>query len=256
MRVRLGQGKAADPRSAPLTADGIIRPADAPTKTRLWKAIGSASRRSSSARPRRPGTLRRPGGRGALFVLASFFVASSVLRAGETMVAGGHAGSVSALLSSGWATAQESMVGESDTGQNAVTQSPDYLLAALAEREASLSERESAVAERLRTLEMAEAEFAQNMNALLAAEEALRATLSLADGAAQADLDRLTRVYESMKPKDASAQFAAMDPNFAAGFLGQMNPASAAAIMAGLPPEVANTVSLVLASRNMEVPRN
>ncbi len=55
----------------------------------------------------------------------------------------------------------------------------------------------------------------------------MRALLAVAETAAQDDLAQLTSVYESMKPADASAIFAEMDPNLAAGFLGMMQPESA-----------------------------
>jgi flagellar motility protein MotE (MotC chaperone) len=45
-----------------------------------------------------------------------------------------------------------------------------------------------------------------------------------------------------------------MDPVFAAGFLGRMRSDAAAAILAGLPPELAYSISVVLAGRNASVP--
>ena len=79
-------------------------------------------------------------------------------------------------------------------------------------------------------------------------------TLALADGATEADVARLTTVYEQMKPKESAALFEEMDPTFAAGFLARMRPEAAAGIMAGLSPEAAYTISVVLAGRNGAVP--
>jgi flagellar motility protein MotE (MotC chaperone) len=45
-----------------------------------------------------------------------------------------------------------------------------------------------------------------------------------------------------------------MDPKFAAGFLGRMRADSAAAIMAGMAPDAAYLVSVILAGRNADVP--
>ena len=87
------------------------------------------------------------------------------------------------------------------------------------------------------------------------AEEELRTTLAMADGATEADVDRLTTVYEQMKPKESAALFEEMDPNFAAGFLARMRPEAAAGIMAGLSPEAAYTISVVMAGRNSGVPK-
>ena len=68
--------------------------------------------------------------------------------------------------------------------------------------------------------------------------------------AAEDDLAGLTRVYETMKPKDAAALFERMDARFAAGFLARMRPEAGAGIMAGLSPEAAHAISVVLAGRN------
>ena len=86
------------------------------------------------------------------------------------------------------------------------------------------------------------------------AETELEATLALADGAAESDLAKLTRMYEVMKPKEAAALFTEMDPIFAAGFLGRMQPERAAAVLAGMEPKAAYTLSLILAGRNGAVP--
>ena len=102
---------------------------------------------------------------------------------------------------------------------------------------------------------IAETEIDRKMAALEEAEANLRATLALANGAAEEDLARLTDVYANMKPKQAAALFEEMDPNFAAGFLGRMRPDAAAAILAGLTPRAAYTISVVLAGRNADVPK-
>jgi flagellar motility protein MotE (MotC chaperone) len=88
-----------------------------------------------------------------------------------------------------------------------------------------------------------------------AAEEELKATLALADGAAEDDIARLTAVYQAMKPKDAAALFETMSPEFAAGFLGRMPPDSAAAILSGMSSEAAYGISVIVAGRNADVPK-
>ncbi len=126
----------------------------------------------------------------------------------------------------------------------------------LRERERLLDEREGALADRMQALAAADREIKENLAALTAAEESLKATMALADVAAEDDLGRLTAVYENMKAKEAAALFETMDPQFAAGFLGRMRPEAAAAIMAGLKPETAYSISVVLAGRNANVPTN
>ncbi|MFW8593767.1 MotE family protein [Cribrihabitans neustonicus] len=129
------------------------------------------------------------------------------------------------------------------------------MLAAFQKREAALAAREAEFEDRMKALEIADQAIDKKLTALREAEEKLRTTLALADGATEADVTRLTSVYEQMKPKEAAALFEEMDPGFAAGFLARMQPEAAAGIMAGLSPEAAYTISVVLAGRNGRVPK-
>ena len=103
---------------------------------------------------------------------------------------------------------------------------------------------------------MAEAEIAERLEELRAAEAELAATVAQVETAAESDLGRLVQVYESMKPGDAAALFQTMAPEFAAGFIGRMNPNAAAAILTGLEPDTAYTISVIIAGRNANAPRN
>ena len=130
-----------------------------------------------------------------------------------------------------------------------------HMLAAFQQREDELAAREAEIEDRMKALEIADQAIEQKLAALEEAEQKLAETLSLADGATEADVTRLTNVYEQMKPKDSAALFEEMDPAFAAGFLARMRPDAAAGIMAGLSPEAAYTLSVVLAGRNGNVPK-
>lgn len=130
------------------------------------------------------------------------------------------------------------------------------LVAALRAREDRVAAREAAVEDRTQALALTGRAVDDKLVALKAAEASLSAKLTLADGAAEADVARLTTVYEAMKPKDAAAVFQQMAPDFAAGFLGRMKPEAAALILAGLTPEKAYTVSVILAGRNAAAPKN
>ncbi|WWR46826.1 hypothetical protein RZ517_01190 [Roseovarius sp. S88] len=149
-------------------------------------------------------------------------------------------------------------VTSNSSGEVPMCPAPDDLknmLTALNHREDGLVERETALRDRMHALDIAEEHVTEKLAQLESAEQSLRETIALADTAAETDLDRLTRVYETMKPKQAAALFEEMDPNFAAGFLGRMRPDAAAAILAGLTPEAAHLFSVVLAGRNANVPR-
>lgn len=130
------------------------------------------------------------------------------------------------------------------------------LLAVLTEQEAGLAVREEQQEKRQIALNLAAREIKDRLVEMEMAENKLRQTLAIADGAAEGDLSRLTTVYESMKPKDAAALFEAMKPDFAAGFLGRMRPDAAAKVLAGLTPELAYTISVILAGRNASAPKS
>jgi flagellar motility protein MotE (MotC chaperone) len=183
-----------------------------------------------------------------LHILASLLIGSAVLR----IVAGG-----TTALAETTALDAEVVMESADAAPSLTQDMPGdipALLAAFREREQRLAEREAQLADRLQALSVTETEVNTQISALAAAEERLRATLALADGASQTDLTQLTTVYENMKPKDAAALFEQMAPEFAAGFLGMMEPVAAAQIMAGLTPETAYSISVIVAGRNSSVP--
>jgi len=130
------------------------------------------------------------------------------------------------------------------------------VLDALATRESRLAEREDHFAKRSVAMADAETQIERQLGMLEQAEARLESTLALAVNAAEDDLARLTAVYESMKPKEAALLFETMSPVFAAGFLGRMRPEAAAKVVEGLTPDVAYSISVLLAGRNANVPKN
>lgn len=188
-------------------------------------------------------TRRARPARGTLLAIAALLLASVVVRVGSN---------------AGQAFARSTPTEEVKTEQATVCETPGDLsamLAAFEEREQRLKTRETQIASRMQALSVADRKIEEKLAALSAVEADLKETLALADGAAEQDITRLTSVYESMKPKDAAALFEQMDPEFSAGFLGRMKPASAASILAGLSAERAYTISVILAGRNANVPK-
>jgi len=176
-----------------------------------------------------PRTQRRAG-RGTLSIISGLLIASAIVRVGA------EAGPALANEAAG----ETNPIEEASEDKLEI----DALLVAFQEREALLSEREKQLRDRIQALDVAGAEIEQQLTALIAAEEALAATIAMADEAAATDLDQLTNVYENMKPKEAAALFEEMPPEFAAGFLGMMRPDAAALIMTQLEPEVAYSFSI------------
>ena len=136
---------------------------------------------------------------------------------------------------------------------------PDTELAGLFDiietRTNQLDEQEALLRKKQSDLQAAEVLIRKNLEQIEAAEKQLAATIEQVDGASEDDIGRLTSVYETMKPQTAADLFSQMTPDFAAGFLGRMAPKAAGEIMSGLTPENAYAISVVLAGRNANVPK-
>ena len=179
---------------------------------------------------------------GALLSIVSVLVLSGLLRFGGVGIA---------VASEADAVAAPQMA---DSHDCPMTENTKELLDAIQARTKQLDDKELKLAEQSYALDAAKVLIDQNLERLAQADERLQATMSQVDGASVEDIDRLTSVYESMKPKVASALFEQMSPEFAAGFLGRMNPTAAAGIMSGLSSEAGYAISVVLAGRNANVP--
>lgn len=180
-------------------------------------------------------------GRSTLAVLALVLAAAGALRLGH-----------------GIGTAMALEAADDSSSRQEPLQCPEppaALVQALRERDATVTVREAALQDRLAALALADAALTERLTELEVAEKSLRDTLAIADGAAEKDLQRLTAMYEAMKPDEAAALFETMAQEFAAGFLGRMRPDAAAAILAGLKPETAYSVSVLIAGRNALAPR-
>ena len=191
---------------------------------------------------------RRQMTRGTLVILAALMIVSAAIRLGD---GAGKAFARASEVSDVKVNALDPV----ETPQACETP-PDIadLLAAFEARETRIETAEASLRDRMQALEIADREVSRKLAELATAETELRETISMAETAAESDLDRLTKVYESMKPKQAAALFEQMDPNFAAGFLGRMRAEAAAGIMANLSPGAAHSFSVVLAGRNANAP--
>jgi flagellar motility protein MotE (MotC chaperone) len=196
---------------------------------------------SAPLSPRR----RRLRQRSLLTLIGVLFAASVVLRIGT--------------LDFAWATVDEPQAHAAADPPVApppdMTRALQDALAEVAALRAELDSRAAALADREQAVAAAQLLVEDRLAELEAAEARLEALIATSDAAAETDLDRLTRVYETMPPDTAAALFEQMPPSFAAGFIARMTPPSSAALMAALPPEQAYAVSVVLATRNSSAPR-
>lgn len=200
-----------------------------------------------------------PGrGRGVLGVIGALLIASALVRVGVGAAQaldklpnasdddGGHG---EAMVTEAGAELQPpgACLGEEDLGP---------ALEALRLRESQIAQRETELRSRLQALQLSEKTIDRKLAAMEDSEQRLRATLAMAETAAEEDVAQLTQVYANMKPREAAAVFSQMEPDFAAGFLGRMRPDAAAAILSGMEPQAAYTISVMLAGRNANAPRN
>lgn len=183
--------------------------------------------------------------RGSLFLITTFLVASAVLRVGV---------GASEAIAREEGPMDSPLAAMSSPQSCEPTEDLRALMATFDERENRIARQEEEIRNRMKALSVADAEVNRKLAQLEQAETDLRSVIAMAETAADDDVTRLTRVYETMKPKNVAALFEEMDPEFAAGFIARMNPDSAAGVMAGLSPHAAYTISVVLAGRNANVP--
>jgi flagellar motility protein MotE (MotC chaperone) len=192
---------------------------------------------------------RRWRQKGLLTALGLVFAVSALLRLGSLESAFADGGGA------GQAMDPPSLADAVGLPEGRISMAP--LVDALADVEAlrdDLAARGAALIDRERAVAAAQVLAETRLAELEAAEARLRDLIALSDGAAEADLDRLTRVYETMDPDQAAPLFAQMAPSFAAGFMARMTPGASAAIMAELAPEEAYAISVILATRNASAP--
>jgi flagellar motility protein MotE (MotC chaperone) len=120
----------------------------------------------------------------------------------------------------------------------------------------SLSERRTALEARQRELDLrnnvitaAEKRVDDKIAQLKTLQTRIEQLLGQRDKQETETLDSLVRVYTAMKPKDAARIFASLDGNVRLGVAGRMKPDSIAGILAALPPDVAQKLTVELAGR-------
>ncbi len=85
--------------------------------------------------------------------------------------------------------------------------------------------------------------------AINSAKASLDASVDTRTALAQQDIEHLTLMYQTMKPKQAAKIFDEMDINFAAGFLRKMKGAHAGLILSNMNAKKAYKISIIIASR-------
>ena len=141
------------------------------------------------------------------------------------------------------------------TGQ-AVTFDPSTLskseievLQRLAERRATVEQREREVEAKDGLLKAAEARIDGKITQLQDLEKNIKGLLQQYDGQKQQELDQLVRIYSAMKPKEAAGIFETLDMPILLALVKQMKEAKVAPIMALMTPAKATALTEAITSR-------
>lgn len=134
-------------------------------------------------------------------------------------------------------------------GTAAVLALPELLADVAAERDA-LAARKAALDERAAELDLARATLLKQNEELTKLRQDVAQLLEQAKGGEAADVTRLVKIYEAMKPAEAATILQAADLELAVLVLAAMAERNAGPIMAAMAPDRANAVSRVLLERS------
>ena len=119
----------------------------------------------------------------------------------------------------------------------------------LGARRGQLDDREKALDTQLQLLAAAEAKVDAKLKAVTAVKAQIQGLIGQADSQQQADVDRLTQVYQKMKPRDAAAVMATLDDRVRIPVAAKMKDSALAAILSQMPTAEAKKLTESLAQR-------
>ena len=119
----------------------------------------------------------------------------------------------------------------------------------LGARRGQLDQREADLSTQLALLAAAEAKLDAKTKVLQGLKNDVQALLAQADGREASEVDRLVKVYEGMKPKDAAARMAILEDSVRLPIAAKMKERSLAAVVGQMPPQDAKKLTEALAHR-------
>jgi flagellar motility protein MotE (MotC chaperone) len=123
------------------------------------------------------------------------------------------------------------------------------VLQSLSSRRGQLDAREGDLDTQVQLIAAAEAKLDARIAQMNGLKGDIQGLLNQADQQAQAETDRLVRVYEAMKPKDAAARITLMDDSVRLPMAAKMKERALAAILAQMPADDAKNLTEKLAAR-------
>jgi flagellar motility protein MotE (MotC chaperone) len=119
----------------------------------------------------------------------------------------------------------------------------------LGARRGQLDQREEGLSTQLALLAAAEAKLDAKTKVLIQLKTDVQALLAQADGREAAEVDRLVKVYEGMKPQDAAARMAALEDRVRLPIAAKMKERSLAQILGKMPVSEAKKLTEALSHR-------
>ncbi|RAK56284.1 hypothetical protein DJ017_09085 [Phenylobacterium soli] len=119
----------------------------------------------------------------------------------------------------------------------------------LGARRGELDQRENDLSTQLALLAAAEAKLDAKAKALAGLKADVQGLLTQADGREAAEVDRLVKVFEGMKPKDAAPRMVLLDDSVRIPIAAKMKERALSAVLAQMPPAEAKKVTEALAKR-------
>lgn len=138
---------------------------------------------------------------------------------------------------------------QTDPSAEGVSPAEVDVLTSLADRRDALEERQRELDTQANVLAAAEKRVDDKITQLKALQSQIEALLGQRDTKETEQLDSLMRIYSAMKPKDAARIFSSLNDEVRIGVAGRMKADAMAGIMAALPAEIAQRMTVELASR-------
>ncbi len=123
------------------------------------------------------------------------------------------------------------------------------ILQSLGSRRGQLDQREQDIDVQLALLAAAEAKLDAKVKTLTGLKGDVQSLLNQADGKEQAEVDRLVKVFEGMKAKDAAPRMVLLDDAVRLPIAGKMKERALSAILAQMPPAEAKRLTESLSRR-------
>jgi flagellar motility protein MotE (MotC chaperone) len=130
-----------------------------------------------------------------------------------------------------------------------VSQAEMDVLTSLAGRRGALEDRQKELDLKASVIAAAEKRVDEKIAQLKSLQAQIEALMGQRETKEAQQLDGLVRVYSAMKPKDAARIFASLDDNVRINVAGRMKADAMAGILAALPSDVAQKLTVELATR-------